>query len=184
MPFWKIISKVPFDQADLFPHTRDLLRRSLFVKPLPFVKRVVFIATPHGGSFLANNWLGNLGRRLVNLPGDLVHMGSDLFTMKDKDPLFTQMPTSVDNMKSSNPFLKTLASLPIAPNVYVNSIIPIKGDGPSAGADDGVVSYQSAHIEPVESEFVVKNSFHSTQGTPLTIEEVRRILYLNLEEAP
>jgi hypothetical protein len=33
----------------------------------------------------------------------------------------------------------------------------------------------------VESELVVPSG-HSTQGTPPTIEEVRRILYLNLEE--
>jgi pimeloyl-ACP methyl ester carboxylesterase len=179
--FWDNISKVPFDQADLPPDTRDLLRRALFVKPLPFVKRVIFIATPHRGSFLANNWLGSLGRRLISLPGNLATMGSDLMTLHGKDPLFTHLPTSLDNMKASNPFLKTLNSMPIAPGVYVNSIIPMKGDGPPADANDGVVAYQSAHIEPVESEFVVKNSSHSTQGTPPTIEEVRRILYLNLE---
>ena len=36
-----------------------------------------------------------------------------------------------------------------------------------------------AHIEPVESELVVKSS-HSTQGNPHTIEEVRRILQLHV----
>ena len=48
--------------------------------------------------------------------------------------------------------------------------------------DDGVVKYQSAHIEPVESELVIKSG-HSTQATPATIEEVRRILYLHLDES-
>jgi hypothetical protein len=39
-----------------------------------------------------------------------------------------------------------------------------------------VVAYDSAHMEEgVESEVVVQSS-HSTQGTPATIEEVRRIL--------
>jgi pimeloyl-ACP methyl ester carboxylesterase len=179
--FWNNINKVPFDQANLPPDTRDLLRRALFVKAVPFVKRVIFIATPHRGSFLANNWLGNLGRRLVSLPGNLVHMGSDLMTMQGKDPLFTQLPTSVDNMKASNPFLKTLAALPIAPDVHVNSIIAVKGNGLPEQGNDGVVEYKSAHIEPVESELVVPSG-HSTQGTPSTIEEVRRILYVNLEE--
>ena len=45
--------------------------------------------------------------------------------------------------------------------------------------DDGVVAYSSAHIEPVESEYVVRPSDHSTQGNPKTIEEVRRILGLH-----
>jgi len=39
-----------------------------------------------------------------------------------------------------------------------------------------VVRYTSAHIEPVESELVVRSG-HSTQSNPHTIEEVRRILY-------
>ena len=178
---WNNISKVPFDQANLRPNTRDLLRRALFVTPLPFVKRVIFIATPHRGSLLANNWLGGLARRLVRLPGNLVSIAGDLVTLQGIDPLSTELPTSVDHMKSSNPFLKTLASMPVASGVYVNSIIPVKGEAPPADGDDGVVTYQSAHIEPVESELVVKSG-HFTQGTPPTIEEIRRILYLNLEE--
>jgi hypothetical protein len=42
--------------------------------------------------------------------------------------------------------------------------------------DDGVVEYKSAHIDGVESELIVRSG-HSTQATPATIEEVRRILY-------
>src|SRR5271169_1736080 len=47
--FWNNVSKVPFDKADLDPETRDLAQRALFVKPLPFVTEVIFIATPHRG---------------------------------------------------------------------------------------------------------------------------------------
>ena len=43
-----------------------------------------------------------------------------------------------------------------------------------------LVAYSSAHIEPVESEYVVRPSDHSTQGNPKTIEEVRRILRLHV----
>jgi hypothetical protein len=57
----------------------------------------------------------------------------------------------------------------------------VKGNGLPEQGNDGVVEYKSAHLEPVESELVV-TSGHSTQGTPPTIEEVRRILYVNLEE--
>ena len=57
----------------------------------------------------------------------------------------------------------------------VNSIVAVQGDGPLTGLGDGVVRYDSAHLEGVESEKVVRSS-HSTQGEPATIEEVRRIL--------
>ena len=63
----------------------------------------------------------------------------------------------------------------MAESVKVHSIVAVEGDGPVEQGDDGVVKYTSAHIEPVESELVVKSS-HSTQGNPHTIEEVRRIL--------
>jgi hypothetical protein len=67
--FWNIISNVPFDKAKLDPETRDLLARALFVKPLPFVTRVVFIATPQRGSYMASNYFVKFGNKLINLPG-------------------------------------------------------------------------------------------------------------------
>jgi hypothetical protein len=87
-------------------------------------------------------------------------------------------PSSVDNMTPGNPFVKGLASIPVAPGVSAHSIIPVKGDGPVEKGDDGVVEYSSAHIEGVESELVVRSG-HSVQGHPDAIEEVRRILLLN-----
>lgn len=51
----------------------------------------------------------------------------------------------------------------------------VLGDGPITGKTDGVVAYESAHIDGVESEKVVRSG-HSTQAHPETIEEVRRIL--------
>ena len=44
--------------------------------------------------------------------------------------------------------------------------------------DDGIVKYESAHIEGVESELVVHFG-HSVQSHPQAIEEVRRILLLH-----
>jgi hypothetical protein len=79
-------------------------------------------------------------------------------------------------MDASNPGLKSLAAMPIAPSVHAHSIIPVKGTGPVQEGNDGVVEYKSAHIDGVESELIVRSG-HSTQATPETIEEVRRILY-------
>jgi len=55
------------------------------------------------------------------------------------------------------------------------AIIAVLGEGPITGKTDGMVAYESAHIEGVESEKIVRSG-HSTQGHPETIEEVRRIL--------
>jgi len=176
--FWDNLAKVPLDKTNLDPETRDLLRRALFVEPLPFVKRVVFIATPHRGSFLASNFLGKIANKFINLPGSLAKSAVQIGKLRQSSMLGgpVAMPTALDNMDSSNPFLKTLVTLPIAPGVHAHSIIPVKGDGPPEEGNDGVVEYKSAHLDGIESELVVRSG-HSTQGRPETIEEVRRILY-------
>ena len=58
----------------------------------------------------------------------------------------------------------------------------MRGDGPVEDGSDGVVRYQSAHIEGVESELVVRSG-HSVQSNPKAVLEVRRILHEHAEEA-
>lgn len=55
------------------------------------------------------------------------------------------------------------------------------GEGPITSGDDGIVTYESAHIEGVESELVMRFG-HSVQGHPKAIEEIRRILLRHLNE--
>ncbi len=104
---------------------------------------------------------------------------------QNQDKLLIQqmekLPTSVDNMNPSHPFIKTLASIPMAEGVKAHSIIPVLGTGPLSGGNDGIVAYDSAHIDGVASELVVRFG-HSVQGHPKAIEEVRRILRAHLDE--
>jgi pimeloyl-ACP methyl ester carboxylesterase len=176
--FWKNISSVPFDQAKLDPETRSLASRAAFFKPQPYVTEVIFIATPHSGSYMASNPIVKFSNKFINLPGSLAKTAVALGNLQEASVVGTPftMPTALDNMDSSNKFIKVLSSLPIAPGVHAHSIIPVIGGAEMADGNDGVVEYKSAHIDGVESELVV-NSGHSTQATPQTIEEVRRILY-------
>jgi len=176
--FWELISSEPFEQARMSPETRDLMRRAAFVKPGPEVKRVIFIATPHRGSFWAGNIVGKIARRLISLPGTMTRAAVELATLRPLQAAQTawKPPTAIENMDPTNPGLRTLASLPIAPGVDAHWIIAVQGHGPVETGDDGVVEYTSAHIDGVESELVVRSS-HSTQSEPATIEEVRRVLY-------
>jgi pimeloyl-ACP methyl ester carboxylesterase len=174
--FWDNMLSVPFDQVEMKPETRELLREAVFFEPLPFVTRVIFIATPHRGSYQATGWVLNLIRRLINLPGTLVAQFQDLLKSQEFAQLgMSQLPTSVENMSPGHPFLRALAESPIDPHIAAHSIIAVVGEGPPAGKTDGVVAYESAHIDGVESEKIVRSG-HSTQGNPETIEEVRRIL--------
>ncbi len=176
--FWNNITSVPFDQAELDPETRDLASRAMFFKPQPYVTQVIFIATPHRGSYMASNPIVKFGNKFINLPGGLAKTAIAIANLRESSMMGTPftMPTALDNMDSSNRFITALSSLPIAPGVHAHSIIPVKDDGPIENGNDGVVEYKSAHIDGVESELVVRSG-HSTQAVPQTIEEVRRILY-------
>jgi pimeloyl-ACP methyl ester carboxylesterase len=182
---WQIISKTNLDAFNLDVPTRDLLRANFFFKPLPCVARVIFIATPHRGSYQNTSFVQNLLNRFMSFPGDLMDASASLMKLKDTltlpPALRNGVPTSLNGMATDNPFMLTLADIPVAPGIKCNSIIAIKGDDQPPKGADGVVQYTSAHVDYAESEFIVRSG-HSCQGNPLTIEEVRRILLKNLAE--
>jgi pimeloyl-ACP methyl ester carboxylesterase len=204
--YWDNISNIPFDELEIDPETRETLGKALFFERQEFIERVIFISTPHRGSFLAGSRLGNFASKLVRVPTDLLGQSADLaragvnlvesavetsrgifdvFSEDDESaPLKRRMrrlPSSVDNMRPDSPFTTTLQSIPIDPPVRAHSIIPVLGNPPPEEQDDGVVAYSSAHLEDALSEFIVYHSGHSTQAHPDTIQETRRILLEHLD---
>ncbi len=73
---------VPPEELDLDIETRELLTHALMIKPLPFVRRVIFIATPHRGSYQALGILGSFASWMVNLPGRFTKLSFDLLTLQ------------------------------------------------------------------------------------------------------
>lgn len=184
---WRAISDKPFEEAELTATHRDQIRSSLFLQPLPFVKRVVFIATPHRGSYMAGAFVRNLVYKLTSLPEAMVKQSTD-FVRQNKDVKIPaqyrkKMPTSVDGQSPRSPLLLNLADRPVAPEIKAHSIIAIKGEEQPPAGSDGVVKYTSAHVAGVESELIVRSG-HSCQGLPPTIEEVRRILHEHFKTVP
>lgn len=186
--FWDRLSSKPFEAIEVSPETRALLQQSLFFTPLPFVECVVFISTPHHGAIQASGGLGAIASWLVSLPGTVLGGITEVSTAAAATgdeklvKALRRPPTAIDNMNPRNPFLLLLESMPVDPRIQAYSIIAVKGDGPKEEGDDGVVTYQSAHIDGVVSELVVRWG-HSSQGQPEVIEEIRRIL-LELAASP
>jgi pimeloyl-ACP methyl ester carboxylesterase len=185
--FWESTFTVPLEQLDVSAETRELLQRSLFFEPLPFVHRVVFIATPHRGSYRAGDRIADLLRKVISLPFAIL---TPLQEVVDRSPeavakrgIGNEVPRSTDNMNPNSGFVRLFSSIPIAPGIIAHSIIAVDNpEDPQAEWSDGVVAYSSAHIDGVASELIV-HSGHSTQETPQTIEEVRRILLENLKDS-
>ena len=177
---WEAIAYKPIDEVRLSPEGRDLLRRAVFIKPLPYVRRVVFIATPHRGSYLTEYPVTEFLGQFLTLPLRIVRIGVELARNAGD---FKVNPSnlrsgSLFGMTPNNPVLQTMAATPIASGVHAHSIIAVAGNGPVEGSDDGVVEYSSSHLDGVDSEYIVRST-HSTQSNPYTIEDVRRILLLH-----
>ena len=176
---WRLVSDRPVEDLAGDPADRDLFRSALIFKPRPEVRRVVFIATPHRGSRVDRGGLGRLGSRLVRLPDPLrashgrllARNGPDFFTERFRKGL----PTSIDELEWQSPILMRLDELGLAPTIKAHSIIADRRDPPGAGGSDGLVPYESAHLDGVASESLV-SSGHLCQDHPAVIREVRRIL--------
>ncbi len=176
---WSLLSNHPAedlagDQAD-----RDLFRRALIFKPRAEVHRVIFIATPHLGSRTDGGGLERLGSRLVRLP-DQLRAAHDRLLARNGPDFFTErfrrgLPTSIDELEWRSPILVGMAELGLAATVKAHSIIADRRDPPLAGGSDGLVSYDSSHIDGVASEALV-SSGHLCQAHGTVIREVQRIL--------
>jgi hypothetical protein len=138
---------------------------------------------PHGGSYQASLTIVSLFKRLVTLPVTiasatadiLANAGEALKLQKDRRTF-----NSIAGMSPGYPAIEALRAIPVAPGIHAHSIIPTLQDGPLDTRSDGIVQCNSAHIEGVDSEVVIEHSDHSTQSNPLTVREVRRILFEQL----
>ncbi|HBK06306.1 MAG TPA: alpha/beta hydrolase [Acetobacteraceae bacterium] len=183
---WNMVSQRPLDEMKLSPESRDLLKAGLFLHPVPTIETVIFIATPHRGSYLAGFSVAQQITRFITLPLRISAAAAEILTTNKEslrlDPGKTSF-NAIYGMSPNNPVIQEISRIPVAPPIHAHSIIPELGDGPLDTRNDGVVEYSSAHLDGVESELVV-NSGHSTQANPITIGEVRRILLEQLARPP
>lgn len=177
-----VIKTNRLEDLQLNADQQALLRHYACYEALPFVKCVVFISTPHRGSYRASSFVRRWARRIVSLPSWLVATSKDLAGLEKRMDLprgFRGALTSLDSMSPRNPAQLALAEIPPAPGVTSHSIIAVKGNGDFRRGKDGIVAYQSAHVDYVVSELIVRGP-HSCQNLTETIEEVRRILHEHL----
>jgi pimeloyl-ACP methyl ester carboxylesterase len=184
--FWNRISDVPLESLDMKPATRALIQSAIFVEPSPYVSRVVYIATPHRGSFLLNWGATSILRRLVRAPSTVVRATADLVSQNPESAALRRIDDvqgSLGQMHPASPFLEHLLPLEVVPPVEAHSIIAAKEFLGKERSSDGVVRYRSAQLDGVQSEVVVQSG-HSCLDHPHVIEEVRRILLMHLGMAP
>ena len=183
--FWRLNSDYPIERIIGPADVLGELNRYLFFKPVPCVRRVVFLATPHRGSELTRSLVGRLGAGLISDPDHvfaliarLIKDNPDAFDRRQ----FRRLPSSIDTLESNSSLLLALLDMKPGPDVTYHSIIGNTRPGGVEGSTDGVVTYRSAHLEGVASERVVRSD-HSVQKDQEAILEVHRILLEHLNEA-
>jgi pimeloyl-ACP methyl ester carboxylesterase len=179
---WMELFKKPPAQVTLSPESRELLTEALIFRHRLEIGRVIFISAPLRGSDLASNWLGRIGSSLVRAPIALLRAGSDVLkvtTFREGELRLKRIPNSVDTLAPTNRFVKAINTIPIAAGIPYHTIIGDRGRGDSPDSSDGVVPYWSSHMEGAKSELIVPSG-HSAHQNPQAIQEVRRILMLNV----
>ncbi|WP_406696102.1 hypothetical protein V5E97_34425 [Singulisphaera sp. Ch08] len=179
---WQLNTDRPFKEIEGPKEVLDELQGYFFFKPLPFVRRVVFLATPHRGSDLSRSFVGRVSSGLIaysdhinELLMKLVKENPDAFDKRK----FRRLPTSIETLESISPntpsILKAILMMKPRSDVVYHSIIGSLKPGGVDTTTDSVVSYGSAHLDGVESELLVRSD-HGVQKDPEAIQEVRRIL--------
>ena len=174
---WQTVCARPIDQVIAPTEERRLLQQAFFYKPVPEVRRVIFIATPHRGSPLASGRLRELGTRLCWRPNGFRQAYEVLLSNNEPD-MFAhgfrcQLPTSAGELAPGHPLLSRLCELGIDSSVRSHSIIADLRDPPSPDGTDGIVPYSSSHLDGVASELLV-HGLHICLDHPAVIGEVRQ----------
>jgi pimeloyl-ACP methyl ester carboxylesterase len=176
---WHVVSDRPFTELAGERGDIELFRNGLFFKARPEVRRVVYIATPHRGSRIDRGSLQRVGMRLVRFP-DPLRASHDRLVASNAPTFFREyfrktMPSSIDELEWGSPILTGLSALAHAPTVKAHSIIAVRPESPPDRRTDGLVTYDSAHLDGTASEKVVSTG-HLCQDHPEVIAEIRRIL--------
>ena len=160
--------------------TLERLQNNFIFSPPQGVTRIVYMATPHRGSTFADNWIGRLGQRLIDLPSDMLEEVTRIATLSRGMFLLNPLQlkdelTSIRQLSPNSSLVKYMSELRGSPNVPVHSIIGDRGRNDTPKSSDGVVKYHSSHLDWSASEKIVPSG-HSVQDDPASAVELRRIL--------
>lgn len=157
----------------------SIVKQALIFQASPYISRVIFIATPHRGSNLADLTIASFAGSFIRMPAQLVSQFTPELrsAVSGVAPQLRTIPTSIIGLSPRNTLLKGINQIPIT--VPYHSIIGNRGqnDIPLAQSSDGIVPYWSSHLDGAQSEVIVPTG-HDAFHHPDAAREILRILAL------
>jgi uncharacterized protein YceK len=153
-------------------------------KPLTEPAKVIYLATPHRGSKMADGVIGWITIKISTIPSFILQQTADILTLKKWErsnlpehtkKLLTIGESSVNQLRPSNPSLIALNRMPIRRGLSSYSIIGDIGQPLFKFETDGVVSYHSSHIPNSISEHIIPSN-HNICSKEEAIRAVLNIL--------
>ena len=165
----------------------DKLKELFLFNPPNQTSRIVFMATPHRGSSFADTWIGRLGQRLISLPDfiltEVIKTGTFSGDMLLLNPEKLQQElTSIRQLSPTSPFIEGIQEIRPSPGIPIHTIIGSRSQIQElTDSSDGIVPYQSSHLDWATSEQIVPSG-HSVQDNIATAIILRYILRKHLIE--
>ncbi|KAA8735620.1 alpha/beta hydrolase [Acinetobacter qingfengensis] len=173
-----------------FPLAHQRLAMHALVPP---VDRAIFISSPFQGTDYADRWFTLVARKIIRLPQSFISATLDTIThginseqLNPKELIDHFGRDLIQNgpsdLSKKSAFTQITENAQISPQVKYHLIIGNNTDAIDPDKmTDGVVTYQSAHLDHAQSEKIIHGG-HSIQYTPEAVLELRRILRLHLTE--
>ncbi|OPH34295.1 lipase family alpha/beta hydrolase [Moraxella equi] len=190
------------------PHDNTLIRQLLAdtyqedfnnrfaLHALPQVDTAVFISAPFAGTDYADRWFTRFARRVVRLPlditktvtGTIINSGQVDSTQLQNSAIGSlYLQNGPSQLSDQSAFIKLTKELTINDNVAYHTIMgdragnaeSLQGNLVRQNLSDGIVPYDSSHLDGAISETVVTGG-HNIHENPKTILQLRKILHEHL----
>jgi len=175
---WRLMSRRPLEELRLSEDSRSLAQELFFFEPIPNVRHVIFLATPHGGTSPALRGAARIASRFIRRPDDTEEFIDEADTADPGALTATarNLPSSIDALAQRGPLLPTIRRLPLNPQTSLATIVGIGLPGPKHSKGDLVVPHTSSHLDEADAEFWVRAVHNNIYYKDATISTIRRLL--------
>ena len=166
---WDSVATRRVEEIETTPEIRRVIDDVFFFEPLPFVRRAIFIGTPHRGAKMAKGFVGIVGSALVRSPKErvsqlekFVESNPDVFT----GDLTRRLPSSIELLRPDNRMLLSTYKLRVNPDVHLHTIIGTGRELSRHTPADGVVTVQSCAASGYGQRTARRRNPHEADRSP------------------